>query len=188
MHNHNDVGSFIFAKNGEQILADLGAGKYTRQYFSEERYDLMLCSSRGHSVPIINGEYQKNVPNKATVHISEHNRYAFNMERVYCLDSLKSLTRDFECTDKLIRMTDTYEFTEQPTSVTERFISLLPIELGEGKVISGSSVMYYDSSLFTASLGSEEVERKQGKTGTVYYADLAVISPTEKMRFEFIFD
>jgi hypothetical protein len=48
--------------------------------------------------------------------------------------------------------------------------------------------MYYDSSLFTASLGSEEVARKQGKTGTVYYADLAVISPTEKMRFEFIFD
>ncbi len=187
-HNHNDVGSFIISKGGSVSFCDPGVGQYTRQYFSPQRYDLMLCSSRGHSVPIINGEYQKNVKKKSTLLIDERNRYAFNMEGVYCIDSLKSLVRDFECGETSIRMTDTYEFTEQPKSVTERFISLLPIEIGDGKILCGNSTMYYDKSLFTATLGSEEVERKMGKTGTVYYVDLAVIKPEKNMKFEFIFD
>ena len=72
--------------------------------------------------------------------------------------------------------------------VTERFISLLPIKVGDGELLCGNSVMYYDKNLFTVTLGSEEVERKQGKTGTVYYADLAVINPTQNMKFEFVFD
>lgn len=187
-HNHNDVGSFIISKGGSVSFCDPGVGQYTRQYFSPERYDLMLCSSRGHSVPIINGEYQKTVADKATVHISEKNRYAFNMERVYRIESLKSLIRDFECGEDFIKMTDTYEFTEKPISVTERFISLLPIEIGDGKILCGNSVMNYDASLFTATLGSEVVERKMGKTGTVYYVDLTVKSPEKNMKFEFLFN
>ena len=187
-HNHNDVGSFIISKGGKVGFCDPGVGQYTRQYFSSERFSLMLCSSRGHSVPIINGEYQKNVPDKSTVLISERNRYAFNMEKVYRIECLKSLVRDFECTDTHIRMTDTYEFTEQPTSVVERFVSLVPFEVGEGKIASGNSTMYFDKARFSVSTGSETVDRKGNKRGEVYYADLTVISPKKNMTFEFIFD
>ena len=59
-HNHNDVGTFIYAKNGHQILSDIGGGIYTRQYFSRDtRYGILECSGLGHSVPIIGDETQK---------------------------------------------------------------------------------------------------------------------------------
>ena len=186
-HNHNDVGSFLVSKCGRVTFCDPGVGQYTRQYFTDpDRYELMLCSSRGHSVPIINGKYQIYKGEKSELLVKDTRRYAFTMEKAYAIPALERLTRDFECEDGFIRMTDTYTFVEQPESVTERFISLLPIALGDGKVVSGDSELCYDTSLFEASLGSEEVERKQGKTGTVYYADLKVKKLEKNMKFEFI--
>jgi len=66
-HNHNDVGVFQIVKNGELVIADLGVGEYTKNYFgnkSEEsggRYskEVFVCSSLSHSVPIVNGDTQK---------------------------------------------------------------------------------------------------------------------------------
>lgn len=186
-HNHNDVGSFLVSKGGRVTFCDPGVGQYTRQYFSyPERYDLMLCSSRGHSVPIINGKYQVFKGKKSDILNKTERRYTFNMERAYEQDELLSLVRDFECEDGFVRMTDTYEFSEQPKSVTERFISLLPMTLAEDKVIAGDSELCFDTELFEVCLGSEEVERKQGKTGTVYFADLKVKNPEKNMNLEFV--
>ena len=58
-HNHNDVGSFLYLAEGEQVLCDLGAGEYTAEYFGAGRYGILCNSSEGHSVPIINGEFQQ---------------------------------------------------------------------------------------------------------------------------------
>ena len=58
-HNHNDVGSFGFISNGEEILCDLGSGEYTKDYFGDGRYDILCNSSKGHNVPVIDGLYQK---------------------------------------------------------------------------------------------------------------------------------
>lgn len=57
-HNHNDIGHFLCVYNGEMLLTDLGAGEYTRDYFSDKRYEILCNRSMGHSVPIINGEEQ----------------------------------------------------------------------------------------------------------------------------------
>ena len=57
-HNHNDVGSLIYAYDGEVVLTDLGAGEYTKGYFGETRYESLCCRSLGHSVPIIDGREQ----------------------------------------------------------------------------------------------------------------------------------
>lgn len=54
-HNHNDLGHFIYEKNGVMLLTDLGAGEYTREYFGENRYSILCNSSFGHSVPVIGG-------------------------------------------------------------------------------------------------------------------------------------
>ena len=43
---------------GESVIADLGRGRYTRAYFGPERYQHLVNSSRGHSVPMINGQEQ----------------------------------------------------------------------------------------------------------------------------------
>lgn len=52
-HNHNDVGHFIYEGKGEMFLTDLGAGEYTKDYFSEKRYEILCNNSFGHSVPVI---------------------------------------------------------------------------------------------------------------------------------------
>lgn len=57
-HNHNDIGHFLCVYNGEMLLTDLGAGEYTRDYFSDRRYEILCNRSMGHSVPIINGAEQ----------------------------------------------------------------------------------------------------------------------------------
>ncbi len=57
-HNHNDIGHFIYETQGIILFADLGAGEYTRDYFSEGRYDILCNNSLGHSVPLIDGQGQ----------------------------------------------------------------------------------------------------------------------------------
>jgi hypothetical protein len=58
-HNHNDVGHFQTFKGGDEFFADFGAGVYSGPYFGKERYSFIQAGSHGHSVPIVNGQYQK---------------------------------------------------------------------------------------------------------------------------------
>ena len=171
-HNHNDVGSFLVSKNGRVTFCDPGGGEYTKDYFGENRYNIFVPSARAHSVPIINGEYQCFGKREGRVDIFENDRFKFSMKGGYVIDSLTSLTRDFECLEDCLRLTDTYEFSEMPTSVKERFVSLLPIEHSEGKLICGDSVLCFDEDMFDVSFGSEIVARKRAKQETVYYVDL----------------
>ncbi|HEY3333000.1 MAG TPA: heparinase II/III family protein [Capsulimonadaceae bacterium] len=59
MHNQNDVGSFLVEVDGEQLIEDLGAGRYTKQYFSDSRYELFSTSSRSHSTLEVDGHAQR---------------------------------------------------------------------------------------------------------------------------------
>jgi Heparinase II/III-like protein len=58
-HNQNDLGTFIVHTRGESVVADPGRGRYTRFYFGPERYDHLVNSSLGHSVPVPNGQVQR---------------------------------------------------------------------------------------------------------------------------------
>lgn len=58
MHNQNDVGSFIVQINQEQVIADIGRGRFTRAYFGAKRYEDISCQSIGHSCPVVNGWMQ----------------------------------------------------------------------------------------------------------------------------------
>ena len=54
MHNQNDVGNLIVHANRVSLIADIGRGRYTRQYFSEQRYEFFVNTSLGHSLPVPN--------------------------------------------------------------------------------------------------------------------------------------
>jgi Heparinase II/III-like protein len=54
-HNHNDVGSFIVAVDGQPMLIDVGVGVYRRQTFGNERFEIWTMQSSWHSVPEVNG-------------------------------------------------------------------------------------------------------------------------------------
>ncbi|MBQ2952389.1 MAG: heparinase II/III family protein [Clostridia bacterium] len=59
-HNHNDVGSFVLAINGQMHVVDAGNMVYTAKTFSDRRYELWNCRSVYHNVPIIGGFEQCN--------------------------------------------------------------------------------------------------------------------------------
>lgn len=57
-HNHNDVGNFLFCREGEPVLIDTGAGVYSRITFSERRYELYYMQSSYHNLPDFDGVQQ----------------------------------------------------------------------------------------------------------------------------------
>ena len=58
-HNHNDVGSYVLAVDGNvPVAVDPGAEHYDGRSFSARRYESKLNNSFGHSVPRINGQLQ----------------------------------------------------------------------------------------------------------------------------------
>ncbi len=179
-HNHNDIGSFLISKGGRVTFTDPGGGEYTRQYFSSERYTILVTSSRGHSVPVINGNYQVTGKEKSTMFVDTDNEYAFSMENAYKLDELKSLKRHFVCGDDELTMTDTYEFTETPDSVVERFVTLVePSKIEEGSITVGESTLVYDPAIYEFSMSTDTCVRSSTFHETLYIIDLKVKAPSK---------
>jgi hypothetical protein len=71
LHNQNDVGSFVVHLGGESLIAELGAGRYTKSYFGPQRYEHLANSSFGHGVPVPAGQAQLPGPEHAAV-LLEH--------------------------------------------------------------------------------------------------------------------
>ena len=130
MHNHNDVGSFIFAKGGRQLVMDLGAGVYTRQYFSSERYEIFEPSSRSHCVPIIDGKYQYNSKEAAARDVEYREGYfTMDIAGAYPEGVAKSIKRTFVMDDEKVTMTDVFDVDDEST-VVERFVTLVEPAMG----------------------------------------------------------
>lgn len=176
-HNHNDVGSFIFSKDDSVSFTDPGTGEYTRQYFSAERYSILEPSSRSHSVPIINGQLQTTGKEKSTVFCAEEGHYAFSMENAYDIPTLTSLRRAFICEPDGVRLTDTYDFTETPESIVERFASLEKPEITPEGVRCGSAILTFDSTALDVQITSENRIRGGKEADPVYFTDLRVRTP-----------
>ena len=58
-HNHNDLGSFVLHAAGDTLIAELGRDRFTRETFAGDRYAGLAYSSRGHSVPRLDGALQQ---------------------------------------------------------------------------------------------------------------------------------
>lgn len=57
-HNHNDVGTFIVAIDGEPVMIDVGVGVYSRKTFGPDRYDIWTMQSAYHNLPLVDGHQQ----------------------------------------------------------------------------------------------------------------------------------
>ncbi|MBQ7040180.1 MAG: heparinase II/III family protein, partial [Clostridia bacterium] len=147
-HNHNDLGSFILADDEKQILADFGCGNYCKQYFwFKTRYDFLVNSSRGHSVPILDGEYQ-HVGEEFSAKVIECTEDMFKLDLSNAYESGKKVIRSFEMQESGIKITD--EFSD--SKFTERFATYTEPVLKEGKVLLDSFEMQYDSNAFSVSV------------------------------------
>ena len=190
-HNHNDIGSFIISKNGRITFADPGGGEYVKTYFGAGRYTHLVTSARGHSVPIINGMIQCTGDEKSKVITAKEDRFTFTAENGYpaeVRETLSSFVRDFDCRPDALVLTDSFEFTEQPTSLVEQFVSLTPIEGENGRIVCGDTILTYNAELYDMELGSEDFRRNNGTTETLYWVRLSVKNPECKMHLEFTFE
>ncbi|MFA9558891.1 heparinase II/III family protein [Evansella sp. AB-rgal1] len=145
-HNHNDMGHFMLYKNGQAYLSDIGSGLYTREYFGQNRYNLLCNGSHGHSVPIINGIHQSAGKRHASIEDinkeGSSNSISINMTDAYDEESLTKLVRTFsweKSSQPHLTLVDSYQFSEIPSSMVERFISPVEtLELTErGLLITG---------------------------------------------------
>lgn len=187
-HNHNDIGHFIWIEDGVRWFEDLGAGLYTKQYFGEERYSILCNSSAGHSVPIINGCFQSEGAQFSSqvleVDLSENkDRFKLELSAAYEIPDLLKLERLFELDkrDGKLSITDAYEFQEQGSSITERFVTLhSPKIVSDGEIIvttvQGQKLkMHYDAELMKAAIQIVDHLDHAGKKEVVYLIDLMAV-------------
>lgn len=155
-HNHNDVGSFIFAKDDRQVLCDIGGRPYTRQYFENEyRYTYLETSSRGHNVPIINGKYQGNFRGATSYTTFENGVVSIDFKEVYGQDELKKLVRHFKCDDTGVNITDEFDIEGEGT-FSERFVTYTEPTIENGVIETDGVKIIFDPTKGVASYTVEE--------------------------------
>ena len=137
-HNHNDAGSFFYLSGKDFLLTDLGCGEYTRDYFSEKRYEYLCCRSLGHNVPVINGgEQLAGAGYRCDAFETDgHGRTVISFAGAYGNPKLESLIRtlDWDEEDGTLQVEDCFRFTEPPQSVKENLITPWKPEI-QGNVI-----------------------------------------------------
>lgn len=137
-HNHNDIGSFILAtpKYG-QVFCDLGAATYFNGYFDDVRYTVLNTSSRGHSVPIVDGEYQKFGKEYCGSMVCKDNNISVDFAKAYG-GNVKKLVRTFAYYDDIIELNDEFAGVNR---LTERFVTLIKPEETEKGVKVGNVIL-----------------------------------------------
>ena len=188
-HNHNDVGSFILSIDNEQVLIDMGGRPYTRQYFEDGvRYTFLETSSRGHNLPIINGEYQKNIPNTGSTTSYENGVFSVEFASVYGIKELSKLTRNYSFTDNSVTVCDNLEI-EGNFALTERLVAYKEPIIKNGEVIVGKAHIKFDTDILEASYSNDthalecEVDGSIKRGVTVYLIDLKLKTQDKSVSF-----
>ncbi|MNJ26086.1 Heparinase II/III-like protein [compost metagenome] len=199
-HNHNDLGQFMLAGDGEFFLSDLGCGEYTKDYFGLARYTYDCNGSQGHSVPMINGGQQM-AGRARTASILEQTssgmetRMAVELSKAYDCEALLSFKRSWlwskeELPDLELR--DVFAFSSKPLTLVERFVTLIqPEELGEGRLLLSRSdlalELVYDQRQLQAEVKERIYRDHFGKDQVWYTLDFHVLQPERHLELSFLF-
>jgi hypothetical protein len=182
-HNHNDLGHFILHIGGDDLLADLGAPRYTRDYFRGDRYSFLHAASEGHSVPIIAGHPQGAGHEHAAVVLDAAStvdglRCTLDLTRAYDVPQLHRFTRAFvwrvntAASQAALELTDVFESSEPLGVLEEVFISLHEPELLPSTVVwrgeHGSVTLRYDTEQLTPHVETIATTERHGQPLTVY--------------------
>lgn len=154
-HNHNDLGNFILHFNGDTLFCDLGAPEYTKQFFSKERYDFLHASSRGHSVPIINGKTQEagSNYNAKVVNFDDKDETVLTLDltNAYKISQLNNFTREYIWyhSNYELEINDNFTLSETNNTIEEVFITQGVVEFVEAGVLlikgeKSSAKLFYD--------------------------------------------
>lgn len=178
-HNHNDIASFMLNISGESVIVDPGRGEYTADYFSVNRYKQFAPSAEAHSVPVFDGQKQKDGENhRGYIKRAEENTLVIGFDGAYDYPNLKEATRKFIFEDKRIILTDYIKFTDSPKCVTEHFVLAQKPKICEGYLLLNESCRLNVNQSMSCNI--YEYTFSDGKRNkTVYLADLEIL-PYEK--------
>lgn len=113
-HNHNDAGTFSVWADNYPLLIDAGVGTYTRQTFSNERYNIWTMQSGWHNLPVINGYEQPHGKNfKATEAKAGKNTFEVNLKDAYPAEAgINNWVRSYNVKGRDVKVTDKYDLKE----------------------------------------------------------------------------
>ena len=167
-HNHNDIGSFIIAKDGKELLCDLGAAEYTASNFGKDRYKVFNNSSLGHSVPIVNGSEQGTGKDFFGTLDVAGSGITVDMKNAYPVP-VKKLIRHFELHDDIVRLTDKFD---SDLKLIERFITEVKPKAEGNTVIIDNAVLSFNKCKEPL-ITEKHIKAHDGKTiRKVYMIDL----------------
>lgn len=183
-HNHNDVGSFmIVTKDGEIPLTDFGAAIYTKETFERDnRYKLINNSSRGHSVPIINGQYQgaEDVRFSAKNVKAGEDFFEADIEDAYEKDLIGRINRRFEVKEESVFLCDTFEFSNITEKITERFVSWTKPVIYDEYVDLKTARILYNKEKYTVKITEDSYRTHSNiEDKVVYLIDFEAINKKE---------
>jgi len=99
-HNQLDVGHYIYAVFGQDFVHDLGRPTYTRQIFSNKRYEDPFCNAEGHNTITISGvaqgvgaEHRAEV--KSVESLEDGEQVVLDLTALYPGELVKSVSRTF---------------------------------------------------------------------------------------------
>jgi hypothetical protein len=143
-HNHNDLGSFMLVVDGEVLAADIGAPIYTRDTFSEHRYENPAIGSWGHSVPMIGGCPQREGRDAAARIIDQEEKdgasvFSLDLTAAYPSEAgITSLVREFRLqrgSRPSLVVTDRFGWNGEKKGWEESIVTFAPVGQVENGVI-----------------------------------------------------
>lgn len=147
MHNQNDVGSFMVVTGGKVVLTDPGRGRYSKSYFGPERYQNLMASSRGHSVPVVNGlEQAEGREHRARVlhhsHSEQADRLQLEMAAAYPAEAglvslQRTLTLDRKTNGGRVLLEDQFAFADAEGDLESVLVTPLLADAANGVVRIG---------------------------------------------------
>ena len=142
-HNHQDVGSFILARNNKQIFCDfgyIGPGNWPG-YQGSRRNEYFQPSSFSHNLPIFDDMGQggddtnkaRAVYNEETGVVYMDFTLGYDRKKHY---KLQKAERSFKPLDDRIEMHDKFTFSDK-TKITERFVTTIKPQIDGNTAIMG---------------------------------------------------
>ena len=173
-------------KGGRQILCDIGVGVYTKEYFAAQtRYQLLGNGSQGHSVPILDGQYQCAGKQYAASEVSFANGcLSMNLLGAYGREG--SLVRKFFIGDEGVTLTDAYQLAWTPKSIVERFVAYECPMVEEGKLVWRDTQMTFDQEQLECKITKQQYQNNFKGIFDVWLIDFVLKenNPEQTVRIE----
>lgn len=192
-HNHNDIGSFMITVNEDMPIVDFGRPQYIIYLDNDDRFKesgFLNFSSRGHSLPIIDGKYQcLGAEYKAKNVHGDDTEFSLDIEGAYEEGLVNKIHRSFSFKENSVILKDTFVYSEKTRNIVERFTSWTKPQVYEGEVELGKLYIAFDKEKYTVNIQEDSYPAHSEPHAPVgvYFIDFIPCNPVQtEFEFEFV--